>query len=322
MQVFRGIHHHSIAPKCVLTIGNFDGVHRGHQAMLSSLASEARQRGVAATVLTFEPHPIEYLAPQRAPARISRLRDKLSEFKLCGIDQVIVLRFDERLACLSADDFIKQVVVDGLHAQHVLVGDDFKFGAKRLGDYDYLNQLAPRYGFDTARMNSFEVGGQRVSSSLVRQALQEGSMQQANLLLGRPYYISGHVVHGRKLGRELGFRTLNIRFGHQNCAASGIFVGSVLGLENKPLPAVLSVGIRPTVDSSKEVLVEAHVFDWWGNAYGEVVRVELLHKLRDEVKFPSLEALKDGIAKDCEQARAFWQSYLHEQARLVNPLLK
>lgn len=312
MQVFRGTPHRFIASKCALTIGNFDGVHRGHQAMLSSLASEARQRGVVASVLTFEPHPVEYLAPARAPARISKLRDKLSEFKLCGIDQVIVLRFDEKLATLSADDFVKQFIVDGLHAQHVLVGDDFRFGANRQGGYDFLNRVAPQYGFDTARMNSFEVGGQRVSSSLVRQALQEGDMRRAHLLLGRPYYISGHVVHGRKLGRELGFRTLNIRFGHQHSAASGIFVGSVLGLENKPVPSVVSVGIRPTVDSSKEVLVEAHVFDWWGNAYGKVVSVELLHKLRDEVKFPSLEALKEGIAKDCEQARVFWHDYHHK----------
>lgn len=318
MQVFRGVHHRCIAPRCVLTIGNFDGVHRGHQAMLSSLASVARQRGVAATVLTFEPHPVEFFAPERAPARISKLRDKLAEFELCGIDQVIVLRFNAGLADLSADDFVQQVIVDGLHAGHVLVGDDFKFGAKRLGDYDYLNRLAPQYGFDTARMNSFEVDGQRVSSTLVREALQGGDMQKVRALLGRPYYISGHVVHGRKLGRELGFRTLNVRFGHQNSAASGIFVASVLGLESQPLPGVVSVGVRPTVDSSKEVLAETHVFDWWGNAYGKVVCVELLHKLRDEMKFPNLDALKEGIARDCEQARVFWHDYHHELGRRIS----
>ena len=310
MQVFRGIYHPSIAPKCVLTIGNFDGVHRGHQAMLSSLASEARRRGVAATVLTFEPHPVEFFAPERAPACISKLRNKLSEFELCGIDQVVVLRFDDRLASLSVDDFVQRVVVNGLHAQYVLVGDDFKFGVGRLGDYGYLNELASQHGFDTARMNSFEVDGQRVSSTLVREALQAGNMQKVSALLGRPYYISGHVVHGRKLGRELGFRTLNVRFGYQRSAASGIFVGCVRGLEEMPLPGVVSVGVRPTVDNNnKEVLAEMHVFDWCGNAYGKVVRVELLHKLRDEVKFSGLDALKEGIVKDCEQAREFWLDF-------------
>lgn len=288
--------------------------------MLALLAGEAKHRQIPATVLTFEPHPMEFFAPEKAPARITKLRDKLAELELCGIDQVIVLRFDHPLAILSAQDFVQQIIVDGLHAQHVLVGDDFHFGAKRTGNYEFLTQIAPTYGFEVARMNSFEVGGQRVSSTLVRDALQRGDMIQARQQLGRPHTISGHVVHGRKLGRELGFRTLNIRFGHRKSAASGIFVANVLGLGNKPMAGVASIGSRPTVDSSGEVLLETHVFDWWGDAYGKVVTVELLHKLRDEVKFPNLQALKDGIANDCEQARTYWQQFhLELSQRIVDP---
>lgn len=319
MQVFSGIHHPAIAPKCALTIGNFDGVHRGHQAMLASLASEARQQQVAATVLTFEPHPVEVLAPEHAPARISKLRDKLYELELCGIDQVIVLRFNQTLASLCARDFVEQIIVNGLHAEHILVGDDFKFGSNRQGDYAFLTQIAPEYGFDVARMNSFEIAGHRVSSTVVRQALTHGDMLQARQLLGRPYSISGHVVHGRKLGRELGYRTLNIRFGHQKSAASGIFVANVLGLENKPLAGVASIGVRPTVDNSGAVLLETHVFDWWGDAYGKIITIELLHKLRDEVKFDSLDALKQGIAHDCDQARQYWQKFHTQLSQRIAP---
>lgn len=318
MQVFRGIYHPSIAPACALTIGNFDGVHRGHQAMLALLASEARHRQIAATVLTFEPHPLEFLAPQQAPARITRLRDKLAELELCGIDQVVVLRFNELLAALSPQAFLQTIVQKGLHARHVLVGDDFRFGARREGSYALLNEVASQYGFDVARMNSFEVDNERVSSSNVREALSQGNMQRTRALLGRPYAISGHVVHGRKLGRTLGFRTLNIRFGHPKPAASGIFVANVVGLESKPLAGVASIGIRPTVDSSGEVLLETHVFDWWGDAYGKIVTIELLHKLRDEVKFPNLETLKAGIAQDCDQARDYWQKFHHELSQRVD----
>ena len=319
MQVFRGTNHASIAPQCALTIGNFDGVHRGHQAMLALLASEARHRQIAATVLTFEPHPLEFLAPEKAPNRITKLRDKLAELELCGIDQVVVLRFNKQLASLTPEQFVKHIIVDGLHARHVLVGDDFRFGAKRAGNYELLDQIAQQYDFDVARMNSFEVAGQRVSSTLVRDALAKGDMAQVRQQLGRPYAISGHVVHGRKLGRELGFRTINVRFGHRKAAASGIFVANVLGLDNKPLAGVASIGVRPTVDNSGEVLLETHLFDWWGDAYGKIVTVELLHKLRDEVKFPNLQALKDGIAKDCDDARDYWQKFHHELSQRIAP---
>ncbi|HET9645011.1 MAG TPA: bifunctional riboflavin kinase/FAD synthetase [Burkholderiaceae bacterium] len=315
MRVFRGFHHPGIAPACALTIGNFDGVHRGHQAMLALLINEARHRGIPSCVLTFEPHPKDFFArrtgkPSGAPARIATLRDKLAELERCGIDQTIVLRFDQRLAALSPEGFIKEVLVEGLHARYVLVGDDFRFGAKRAGDYQMLDAAGSAHGFDVARMMSYEVHGLRVSSSAVREALDAGDMERAAALLGRPYSISGHVVHGRKLGRELGFPTLNLRFAHQHPAACGIFVVRVLGLVAEPLPGVASLGVRPTVEDSGRVLMEAHCLRWPEQlsleaGYGRCMRIELLHKLHDERRYHSLAELRAGIADDELQARAW-----------------
>ncbi|MFG6449751.1 bifunctional riboflavin kinase/FAD synthetase [Roseateles sp. BYS180W] len=328
MQVFRGFNHPGIAPATALTIGNFDGVHRGHQAMLALLKSEASHRGLPATVLTFEPHPRDYFSqvlqrPELAPRRIATLRDKLGELQRCGIDQVVVLRFDAALAALSPQGFIEQVLNQGLGARYVLVGDDFRFGAKRLGDYATLDAAGQRDGFDVARMMSYEVHGLRVSSSAVREALASGDMARTERLLGRPYAISGRVVHGLKLGRELsasrpgagdGFRTLNLRFTHPKPAAQGIFVVRTWGLGEAPLDGVASLGSRPTVDDSGRVLLEVHCLEWPQTlqaqlgpkeAYGKLVRVELLHKLRDEAHFDSLSALTQAIACDVAQARAW-----------------
>ncbi|QPF73533.1 bifunctional riboflavin kinase/FAD synthetase [Roseateles sp. DAIF2] len=324
MQVFRGFHHPGIAPACALTIGNFDGVHRGHQAMLALLRSEAQHRGLPTCVLTFEPHPRDFFAarlskPELAPARIATLRDKLQELSRCGIDQVVVLRFDEALASLPAQDFIRRVLVDGLATRYVLVGDDFRFGAKRQGDYATLDAAGAREGFDVARMMSYEVHGLRVSSSAVREALGAGDMETATRLLGRPYSISGHVVHGQKLGRSLnesaagagdGFRTLNLRFPHGKSAAHGIYAVRVQGLAGTPLDGVASLGVRPTVEQAGRILLEVHCLDWPAElgsdgAYGKLVRVELLHKLRDEARFEGLPALTAAIARDVAEARAY-----------------
>lgn len=326
MKIFRGFHHHGIAKVCALTIGNFDGVHRGHQAMLSLLKGEAQQRGVPSCVLTFEPHPRDYFAavahkPELAPARIGTLRDKLTDLAQCGVDQVVVLPFDARLASLPPQSFIDEVLVHGLGAQYVLVGDDFRFGAKRAGDYAMLDAAGTSQGFDVARMNSYEVHGLRVSSSAVREALGAGNMDDTARLLGRPYRISGHVVHGRKLGRELGFKTLNLRFAHWKPAASGIFVVLVHGLTPAPLAGVANLGIRPSLDpddvNGGRVLLETHCLDWPAElgaegAYGKIIRVELLHKLHGELKYDGLDALKAGIARDCDEARSYLAS-LHTQ---------
>jgi len=316
MRVFRGFNHPDLAPRCALTIGSFDGVHRGHQAMLALLTNEARHRGLASCVLTFEPHPRDFFAarmgkPEAAPTRIATLRDKLAELERCGIDQVIVLPFDERLAALPAEAFIAQVLVRGLGARYVLVGDDFRFGAKRAGDYAMLDAAGAEQGFDVARMQSYEVHGLRVSSSAVRAALAAGDMARTAALLGRPYSVSGHVLHGAKLGRSLGFRTLNLRFAHERPAASGIFVVRTHGLAPQALPGVASFGRRPTVSDGGRVLLEVHCLDWPAalgadGGYGRIVRVELLHWLHAERKYDSMEALRAGIARDEADARAWF----------------
>ncbi|WP_114862914.1 bifunctional riboflavin kinase/FAD synthetase [Comamonas sp. AG1104] len=331
MKIFRGINHPGLAPACAVTIGNFDGVHRGHQAMLGLLKAEAAQRGIPSCAMTFEPHPRDYFAkklgkPEMAPARVGTLRDKLSQLEVCGVDQVVILPFNQALASQSPEDFIQDVLISGLGAKYVLVGDDFRFGAKRAGDYAMLDNAGQALGFDVARMNSYEVHGLRVSSTAVREALAAGDMQQAAKLLGHPYRISGHVVHGRKLGRKLaesqsgaedGFRTLNLRFDHWKPAASGIFAVLVHGLTDQPLQGVANLGVRPSLDPSDinggRVLLETHCFDWPARlggegAYGKIIRVELLHKLHDELKYDSLDALTVGIAKDCDDARAFFAS--------------
>ncbi|MBB5206165.1 riboflavin kinase/FMN adenylyltransferase [Inhella inkyongensis] len=320
MHVFRGFHHR-LAPACALTIGNFDGVHRGHQAMLALLRSEARHRGVPSCVLSFEPHPRDHFArlagkPELAPDRIAPLRDKLAELERCGIDQVVIQRFDARLAALSARDFVEQVLVEGLGARYVLVGDDFRFGAKRQGDYASLDAMGQQLGFDVARMMSYEVHGLRVSSSAVREALRAGDLTQAQSLLGRPYSISGHVQHGLKLGRTLGagFRTLNLRFAHPRPAARGIFVVQTHGLGPEALPGVASLGCRPTVDDSGRMLLEVHCLGWPAGlgqegGYGKLVRVELLHKLRDEARFDGLAALTAAIEADVAAARTWFATH-------------
>jgi riboflavin kinase/FMN adenylyltransferase len=316
MQVFRGLPPAAARTPCALTIGNFDGVHRGHQAMLALLRSEAGHRRLPSCVLTFEPHPREFFArrlaqPELAPARVSTLRDCIGELARCGVDRVVILRFDQALAALSPADFVTRILQQGLAARYVLVGDDFRFGARRAGDYAMLDAAGPQAGFDVARMMSYEVHGLRVSSSAVRTALAAGDMTQAASLLGRPYSLSGRAIHGAKLGRELGFRTLNLRLRHARSAAMGIFVARVHGLSDSPLPAVASLGVRPTVEDAGRLLLEVHCLQWpealgTEGGYGRCVQVDLLHKLHDERKYASLEALREGIAQDVADARAWF----------------
>ena len=340
MKVFRGFNHPGIAPACALTIGNFDGVHRGHQAMLALLKNEASHRGIASCVMTFEPHPRDYFAallhkPELAPERIATLRDKLTELARCGIDQVVVLPFDANLAQQKPQAFIDDVLLQGLGVRYVLVGDDFRFGAQRAGDYAMLDAAGQQRGFDVARMNSYEVHGLRVSSSAVRSALNSGDMNEVARLLGRSFSISGHVIHGRKLGRLLGasqsggddgFRTLNLRFDHDKPAASGIFAVQVHGLTPQALTGVANLGKRPSLDANDvnggRVLLEVHCLDWPGHlgaeeGYGKIISVDLLHKLHDELKYDSFDALTKGIAKDCDDARAYFAS-LHGQTHRQN----
>ena len=312
MKVFRGLPNAESRAPCALTIGNFDGVHLGHQALLARVREAADRLGLDAAVMTFEPHPREFFAqlagkPENAPARIANLRDKLQSLADAGIDRVIVEHFGSHFAALSPQDFIEKILVQGLHVRWLMVGDDFCFGARRAGNLQTLIEAGQKYGFEVHSMPTVTNAGVRISSSAVRAALAEGDFELARQLLGHPYAISGHVVHGKKLGRTIGFPTLNMRVGHKHPALSGIFVVQVHGLGDAPLPAVASLGVRPTVDDSGRVLLETHLLDFTGDCYGKLLRVDFLKKLRDEEKYDDLPTLTAAIARDAEQARAYFR---------------
>jgi riboflavin kinase/FMN adenylyltransferase len=312
MKVFRGLPNADARAACALTIGNFDGVHRGHQALIARMGEAASRMGLETAVMTFEPHPREFFAQQagdlsRSPTRIANLRDKLQSLSDAGVDRVIVEHFNAHFASLPAADFIEKILVGGMHVKWLIVGEDFRFGARRTGDIAMLEIEGRRLGFDVVALPAVESAGQRISSSAVRASLAEGNFAKATELLGHPYAISGHVTHGKKLGRTLGFPTLNLRIAHRRPALSGIFVVRVHGLARSPLPGVASLGVRPTVDDSGRVLLETHVFDFAQDCYGKLVRVEFLTKLRDEEKYVDLPTLTAAIAHDAEQARAFFK---------------
>ena len=289
-----------------VTIGNFDGLHLGHQAMLARLQDVARARGLPSCVLSFEPHPREFFAPEQAPARLSSLREKAECLQRMGIDRLHVFRFDRAFSALSAEAFIEQVLGTTLEARYVLVGDDFRYGAKRTGDFALLKQAGERLGFDAEFLPTVEVAGERSSSTAVRQALAAGELEHASRLLGRPYSISGRVVHGDKLGRDIGFPTANIQLKHNRPPLMGIFAVELYGLNGAPLPGVASLGRRPTVKGADAVpVLEVHLFDFKAEIYGRRVRVDFLHKLRDEAKYPDLDTLVAQIRRDVDNAKTF-----------------
>ncbi len=308
MQIFRGVPRTAQRVPCALTVGNFDGVHRGHQALLARVTAAARARGLASAVMTFEPHPREFFAPEAAPMRISNLRDKLGALEDAGIDRVFIEHFNRRFAQLSATDFVERILLEGCDVRWLLVGDDFRFGAKRAGDNALLQRYAERGSFELEQMPTFDDGGERISSTAVRTALAAGDLTRAQRLLGRPYSISGRVLHGRKLGRSMGFPTLNLRIAHAHPAVHGIFAVTVHGAGKQPVPGVASIGLRPTVDDQGRWLLEVHLFDFAREIYGALVRVEFVKKLREERKYETLDALAAAIRRDAEQARAVLSS--------------
>lgn len=312
MKVFRGLPNAASRAPCALAIGNFDGVHLGHQVLLARLRTAATELQLEAAVMTFEPHPRAYFAQllgdlSKAPTRIANLRDNLAALTAAGIDRVIVEHFSAHFAALSPQDFIEKVLVQGMHVKWLMVGEDFRYGARRAGDIALLTEAGRHYGFTVETLDTVQHDGGRISSSAVRAALAGGDFARAAVLLGRPYQISGHVVHGQKLGRDIGFPTLNLRVAHHRPALSGIFVVRVHGLADQPLPGVASLGVRPTVDDSGRVLLETYVFDYSGDAYGKIVQIEFLQKLRDEEKFVDLPTLIAAIRRDEQQARAFFR---------------
>lgn len=302
MRVFRDLPAAADTP-VALTIGNFDGVHRGHQAMLARLAEAAEDLGLPAAVMTFDPHPREFFAPASAPPRLSSLRSKLEAFAAHGVARSYVARFDATLARLSPEEFIAQVLVQRLGVRWLLVGSDFRFGKGRAGDVATLRAHARTFSVEALR--SVVIDGERASSTAVRAALAAGAMERAADLLGRPYRIAGRVAHGAKLGRDLGFPTANLPLRHA-APLSGIFAVRVHGLGGTPRPGVASLGVRPTVEVRSTPLLEVYLFDFQESIYGRRIAVDFLHKLRDEARYPDLDTLRRQIGTDVEQARAFF----------------
>jgi riboflavin kinase/FMN adenylyltransferase len=290
-----------------LTIGNFDGVHIGHKAMLTRLIDAARQRGMPSAVMTFEPQPQEFFAPDQAPARLSSLREKLELLDAEGIDIVFVCRFDFAMAQMPADRFVERFVYGALGTRWLLVGDDFRFGARRSGNFDLLASLAPKYGYEIEKTSSIMLEGTRVSSTEVRARLGAGDLDGAQRFLGRRYTISGRVEHGDGVGSGLGYPTANVRLGRSKAPLSGIYVIEVEGLGAKPLPGVASLGVRPTVKRQGRAVLEAHLFDFDRDIYGRRVSVRFLEKLRDEEKFASVDDLVVQMGRDAQQAREYFR---------------
>ena len=295
------------ASPVALTIGNFDGVHLGHQAMLARLRVAAAERGLAPWVMTFEPHPREFFAPDQAPARLTSLREKLDLLAAHGMQGAQVCRFDYALAQTAPEDFIARILVRGLAARWILVGDDFRFGARRAGDFALLKREAARYGYDVEAMSSVLNAGERVSSTAVRTALAAGRLERAAQLLGRPYSISGRVVHGDGVGRKLGFPTANVQMKHNRPPLCGIFAVELAGAGSAPRRGVASLGVRPTVKTDGAPCLEVHVFDCDEDLYGRHVRVDFLHKLRDEEKYVDLETLTRQIALDVQHTHDYFR---------------
>jgi riboflavin kinase/FMN adenylyltransferase len=308
MQLVRGLH--NLRPEhrgCVATIGNFDGVHRGHQAILARLRDRARELGLPTCVVIFEPQPREYFAPETAPARLARLRDKVQLLAAEGIDLVLCLAFNQRLSQLSADEFVKTIVVDGLGVRHLEVGDDFRFGCDRAGDFDFLVEAGKKYGFTVEAANTVVQDGLRVSSTKVRTALANADFALAAHLLGRPYTITGRVLHGQKLARQLGTPTANIQLKRRRIPLSGVYLTSA-EIDGKRWPGVANIGVRPTVAGDGRPHLEIHLLDFAGDLYGRRLTVEFHQKLREEQRFASLEALKSAIDADIAAARAHWHA--------------
>lgn len=306
MEVIRGLH--NLRPRhrdSVVTIGNFDGVHLGHQVILSDLQQAGARLGLADTVMIFEPQPQEFFLGAEAPARLMNWRDKIDALAAAGVARVLCVRFDDKLRALSARDFVQKILVDGLGCRHLVIGDDFRFGCDRSGDFSFLQAAGHEFGFAVKNTTTVMAEGDRASSTRIRAALKGADFALAESLLGRPYVISGHVVHGDKLGRTLGVPTANISPRRLRSPLSGIYVVTVNGAANAPVFGVCSVGRRPTVDGRDE-RIETYLLDFTGDIYGRRISVEFHHKLREELKFSSLDELMLAMAKDIADARKYF----------------
>lgn len=315
MQLVRGLHNLKPAHRgCVATIGNFDGVHRGHQGVLARLRDRAAELSLPSCVVLFEPQPLEFFAPARAPARLSSLCEKLAVLKRAGIDRVLCLMFNRRIRELSAEQFVHQILVEGLDIKHLEVGDDFRFGCDRSGDFDLLVRAGQREGFSVESAHTISLYGERISSTRVREELAQNHFSLVEELLGRPYTITGRVLHGQKLGRQLGAPTANLQLNRLRPALHGVYLVST-EIDGQRWAGVANIGQRPSVAGDGRAHLEVHLLDFSGDLYGRRLCVQFHHKLRDEERFASLEALKMAIASDIAAARAHWQGQLLENSR-------
>ncbi|MBT1452339.1 bifunctional riboflavin kinase/FAD synthetase [Glaciecola sp. XM2] len=302
MELIRGIH--NIKPRhrgCVLTIGKFDGVHKGHQAVLANLVEKAKALNLPSAVMVFEPQPEELFMPEQAPARLSRLRDKYNALKAQGIDRLLCVNFSTAFAAQSPKEFVQDLLVDRLGVKFLVVGDDFRFGNKRKGDFDYLQSASAEYGFDVVSTTSFRVDDYRISSTAVREALSKGDFDTAHRMLGQSFAISGKVVHGEKNGRTIGFPTANMLLRRHKTPIHGVFA-VLVRWQDKCFKGVANLGSRPTLNGQR-LQLETHIFDFDKDVYGQRLRIEFIAKIRDEAKFESFEQLKQQIQEDAIQAK-------------------
>jgi riboflavin kinase/FMN adenylyltransferase len=304
MRVIRGIPHSNLLEGgCVATIGNFDGVHLGHQMIINHLVEQGQKLGLPTVVVLFEPHPLEYFKATEAPSRLTRLREKIAHLKTLCVDVVMVLRFGEHLANLESEDFVRQYLVNGLGVRLLVVGDDFRFGRQRRGNFQLLQSLGAEYGFTVNDSTTLLNDGLRISSTAIRQALEAGDLEQAKRMLGRPYSVCGRVVCGDGRGRQLGFPTANIQLFRKKSPIRGVFAITAVGILEQPVSGVANVGIRPTVGGDQRVLLEVHLFDFDDDLYGKQVEIIFQQRIREERKFASFEQLTEQIGKDAQQAR-------------------
>jgi len=307
--LIRGLHNLRAAHRdCVATIGNFDGVHLGHQAVLAALTERARAAGVPSLVITFEPQPMEFFRPEQAPARLTRLREKLEAISHCGVDRVLLIRFDAGFAAVDAQDFVHSILVERLGIRHLYVGDDFRFGRDRAGDFALLRAAGLQHGFGVESLATVAEAGCRVSSTRIREALQQGDLAHAEACLGRRYRICGRVAHGNKHGRTIGFPTINIPLLRRSTPLRGVFAVQVLGLADTPLPGVANIGNRPTLAGDDRFLLEVHLFDFAEQVYGRHVEIDFVERIRDEQKFESFDALRTQIQHDVQRAHVIHRS--------------
>jgi riboflavin kinase/FMN adenylyltransferase len=312
MELIRGLH--NLRPRhrgCVVTVGAFDGVHRGHQAVIEHLTAKGRELDLPSAVIVFEPLPREYFAPLEAPPRLMSFREKFVALRSLGVDRLLRVRFDERVRSMSAKAFVEDVFVAGLGARYVVLGDDFRFGNEREGDLEFTRKLGEVHGFEAMPTSTLALDGERVSSTRIRQALEAGDFALAESLLGRPYSIAGKVIYGRQLGREMGVPTANVALNRLRSPLSGVFAVEVSGPGLERAPGIANVGTRPTVDEGIRAILEVHMLDRDADLYGRHIDVTFLHKIREEKKFDSLDDLKEAITRDVDNTRAWFAGRGH-----------